>query len=312
MRISRWRENSAVQVYSKAYADSLPRFDRGVSLVSWAYNEEELIEEFLRRADAHMAACVDDYEIVVVDDGSKDRTPEILARLAAEMPRLRVLTNEVNRNVGYSSRRAVAAASKEFMFWQTVDWSYDIGLLRIFLELLKTHDVVAGVRRAPVQVKLGLLKPLAVLLKLFGIKHLTRRSDTVRKALVSVINYSLIRVLFSLKLSDYQNVVFYPSKLIQRIINTAEADSSFANPELLYKSFTQGATIMEVPISFIPRKAGSAKGTRFKAISSSVRDVFKFWWQWRVLGRIDKKPGGRVVRLDPKQWPKPLAPGEPG
>ncbi|WP_243312601.1 glycosyltransferase family 2 protein [Fundidesulfovibrio agrisoli] len=292
-------------LYSKQYADALPKFDRGVSLVSWAYNEEILIEGFLRRADAMLSSSVEDYEIVVVDDGSKDRTPEILARLSAELPRLRVVTNEVNRNVGYSSRRAVASATKEYLFWQTVDWSYDITLLRIFLEFLKTCDVVAGVRRAPVTVRLGLFKPLALLLKLFGIKHLTRRSDTVPKALVSVINYSLIRVLYGLPLSDYQNVVFYPSRLIQPIIATAEADSSFANPELLYKAFMSGASLVEVPINFIPREAGEAKGTRLKALRASLKDVFKFWWAWRVLGKVKKAPGGRVIRLDPAQWETP-------
>ncbi len=289
-------------VYNKAYADSLPKFDRGVSLVSWAYNEEELIECFLRRADAMLARSVEDYEIVVVDDGSQDHTPAILTRLAAEMPCLRVLTNEVNRNVGYSSRRGVAAASKEYLFWQTVDWSYDISLLRVFLELLRTHDVVAGVRRAPVQVKLRLFKPVALILKLFGIKHLTRRSDTVPKALVSVCNYSLIRLLFGLPLSDYQNVVFYPSQLIQPIIATAEADSSFANPELLYKAFVGGASIVEVPISFIPRAMGTAKGTHLKAIKASIKDVFKFWWKWRVLGQLRKTAGGHVTRIDSGQW----------
>ena len=289
-------------VYDKTYADSLPKFDRGVSLLSWAYNEEALIESFLRRADAMLSRYVEDYEIVVVDDGSKDRTPKILARLSAELPHLRVLTNEVNRNVGYSSRRAVASASKEFLFWQTVDWSYDITLLRVFLELLKTHDVVAGVRRAPVQVRLGLFKPLALLLKLFGVRHLTRRSDTVPKALVSVINYSLIRFLFGFPLSDYQNVVFYSSCLIQPIVATAEADSSFANPELLYKAFMRGASLVEVPINFIPREAGEAKGTRLKSIRASTKDVFKFWWKWCVLGELKKVPGGRVTRLDPGQW----------
>ncbi|MFZ5426242.1 MAG: glycosyltransferase family 2 protein [Thermodesulfobacteriota bacterium] len=288
--------------YSRAYADSLPKFDRGVSLVSWAYNEEELIEDFLRRADALLSSCAEDYEIVVVDDGSKDRTPEILARLSAEMPRLRVLINDTNRNVGYSSRRAIAAASKEYLFWQTVDWAYDISLLRIYLELLKQHDVVAGVRRAPVNVKLGLFRPLALFLKLFGIKHLTSRSDTVPKALVSVINYTLIRLLFGLKLSDYQNVVFYPSRLVQPIIEGAESDSSFTNPELLYKAYMRGASIAEAPINFIARQAGTAKGTRLKAIRASVRDVFKFWWKWRVLGRIDKRPGGRITRLRLEEW----------
>ncbi|KAF0235145.1 MAG: hypothetical protein FD177_304 [Desulfovibrionaceae bacterium] len=293
-----------MQVYSQAYCNSLPKFDRSVSLVSWAYNEEEIIENFVRRADALLASCVDDYEIVIVDDGSNDRTPLILSRLMTEIQHLRVLTNEVNRNVGFSSRRAVAAASKDYIFWQTVDWSYDIGLLRIFLEMLKTHDVVAGVRRAPVKIQMRLIKPLVLFFKIFGLKHLTQRSDTVLKALVSVINYSLIRLLFGLQLSDYQNVVFYPAQIIQPLITTAEADSSFANPELLFKAIMKGASIAEAPINFIPRSAGQAKGTRFKAIKASILDIFKFWWKWRVLARIDKAPGGRVARLNPAQWPQ--------
>jgi glycosyltransferase involved in cell wall biosynthesis len=287
-------------IYSKAYADSLPKFDRSVSLVSWAYNEQELIEDFVRRADALLASCVEDYEIVVVDDGSMDRTPDILARLAAEMPLLRVITNETNRNVGYSSRRAVAEAKKEFLFWQTVDWAYDITMLRQYLEMLKRHDVVAGVRRAPVQVRLGVFKPLALGLKLLGMRHLTRRSDTVPKALVSVINYGLIRLLFGFPFSDYQNVVIYPSRLVQSI--RVEADSSFANPEMLYKAYWKGASIVEVPINFITRQAGTAKGTRFKAIRNSLLDILRFWISWCVLGRLDRSRPGRIARLDPTLW----------
>lgn len=289
-----------MSVYTEAYARSLPRFDRGVSLVSWAYNEEELIEGFVRRADALLASCVEDYEIVVVDDGSTDRTPAILARLGAEIPHLRVLTNDTNRNVGYSSRRAIASARKDYLFWQTVDWSYDITLLRVFLDLLETHDVVAGVRRAPVAVKLGLFRPLALVFKLLRREHLTKRSDTVPKALVSVINYSLIRLLFQLPLSDYQNVVFYPTELVHRF--SVEADSSFSNPELLIKAFWSGASIAEVPINFIPRTQGTAKGTRFKAIKASVVDIFKLWFRWRVLNRMDRSRPGSTTRVDPALW----------
>lgn len=283
-----------------ACALQLERFNRSVSLVSWAYNEEELIEAFVRRAHALLEQTVEEFEILVVDDGSKDATPTILAHLAQEFPELRVITNETNRNVGYSSRRAVASATKEYLLWQTVDWSYDISRLREFLELLKTHDVIAGVRRAPVQVKIVLLKPFAIVLKLLGMKHLTRRSDTVAKALVSIINYALIRVLFRLPLSDFQNVIIYPSKLVQSI--DAESNSSFANPELLYKAYWSGASIAEVPINFIPRTAGEAKGTRFKAIKASVTDVFRFWLRWVVLDKMPRTRRGSVTRLDPACW----------
>jgi hypothetical protein len=281
----------------------LPLFDAGVSLVCWAYNEEALIGGFLDRAGALMDATCADYEIVVIDDCSTDATNAIIREKAAHNPKIKLYRNDVNRNVGYSCRRAISLATKQYLFWQTVDWSYDIDRLRAYLELLKTNDVVLGVRRAPTRIRRWWARPFAALLQLLSLKHLTSRSDTVRKAAVSICNYVLIRLLFQVPLSDYQNVVFYKSAHIQAF--TMESDSSFINPELLLKSHWLGRSIVEVPIDFLPRAAGEAKGTRLKAITKSVRDVFTFWLQWKVLGRCPRTGAGRIVRLDPRQWEQP-------
>ncbi len=293
--------SSASARFTQAYCDSLPRFDRGLSWLCWAYNEEILIAGYLRRANDLLRRTVEDYEIVVVDDGSTDRTPAILKELAQEIPSLRVVTNETNRNVAYSCRRAIMAASKEYLMWQTVDWSYDISMLRAFLELLKRHDVVAGVRRAPVQQANRLHRVVGGLLRLFGIKHITRRSDTIPKALVSVINYLLVRALFRVPLSDFQNMCIYPTGLIKSM--EKEADSSFLNPEMLMKAYWSGYSIVEVPISFIPRQAGQAKGTQFKAIRASVRDIFRLWVKWILLKRGLPRRRGTVRRLVREEWP---------
>lgn len=286
--------------YTLKLANSLPKFKKGVSWLCWAYNEEALIEDYLVKANALMEEMVEDYEIIVVDDCSTDRTNELIRSLQKTMPRIRLLRNEVNRNVGYSSQRAIKAATKECLFWQTIDWSYDITLLRQFLELLNSHDVVLGVRRRPVESANKIWKPFMLLINIFGIKHVTRRSDTVRKAFVSIVNYLLIRLLFRVPLSDYQNVVFYRTSLIHSI--DFESNSSFANPEALIKSYWKGARIIEVPISFIPRKAGEAKGTRFNAIKNSVYDIFKLWFRWIILGHADRPGNGAVTRLNPADW----------
>lgn len=291
--------------YTSAYAASLPKFDRGVSWLCWAYNEEELIGEYLRRAEALLEETVEDYEIVVIDDCSTDRTNAIVAKMQRSNPHIRLIRNERNLNVGLSSRKAIQSASKEYLFWQTIDWAYDISFLRIFLELLKSYDIVAGVRRAPVRVadEIRFLKPFLALPKLFGFKHLTRRSDTVCKALVSLFNYVLIRFLFRVSLSDYQNVVFYPTRLIQSI--RYEARSSFVNPEGLLKCYWQGASIAEVPISFIPRTAGVAKGTRPKVILTSVTDIIRLWFSWVVMGGRGPVRKGLIRRLRPEEWKGP-------
>lgn len=276
------------------------KFDRSVSMVAWAYNEEDLIDEFLERASQLLDSTVEDYEIILIDDGSTDKTNEIAKAFQEKNPRLKIFKNETNLNVGISSQRAINMASKEYVFWQTIDWSYDISYLRVFLKLLKSYDLVAGVRREPVKAADRLMKPILGLMKLFGIKHITRRSDTVFKAIISVVNYILIRCLFNLPLSDYQNVVIYPTKLIQSI--NFEANSSFTNPEGLLKCHWKEVSIVEVPISFIPRQDGEAKGTRLKAIKSSIFDIVRLWFKWIILGRREKSKKGLIKRLNPNEW----------
>lgn len=266
-----------------------------LSLVSWAYNEEELIDDFVRKADNLLKKSVKDYEIVIVDDGSTDKTPEKLATLKKRFTHLRVLKNSTNRNVGFSCRRAIKAARKQVVFWQTVDWSYDIKTLKSNLKHLKTHDVLAGARRKPVVAKGLPMKIIEGLLKLFCISHLTKRSDTIWKAIISATNYCLIRMLFQVPLSDFQNVVFYPRSFIQKVC--IESKSSFANPELLLKAHWSGLSIKEMPINFISRSKGVAKGTNLKSILASVRDIFFFWYKWKIKGSFRILLHGRINRV---------------
>jgi|WetSurMetagenome_2_1015567.scaffolds.fasta_scaffold00078_20 glycosyltransferase involved in cell wall biosynthesis len=271
------------------------KFDKSLSLLCWAYNEEDSIGEYLERALSLMDSCVEDYEIVLIDDGSTDQTYAIAESFRSKTEKLKIFRNETNLNVGFSSRRAIGLASKEYLFWQTVDWSYDISDLRRNLEYLREWDIVQGVRREPVQVRIRFLKPFVALLKIFGMKYLTKRSDTVPKALVSVINYLLIRLLFQIPLSDFQNVTIYPTRWIQSI--AFEAESSFVSPEGMIKSHWNGMSIKEVPISFIPRRKGEGKGTRIPFIVKSVSDILYLWFKWIVLRKRHFVKSGKIGRL---------------
>jgi glycosyltransferase involved in cell wall biosynthesis len=251
-------------------------------MVAWGYNEEALVGDFLERALAALEAAVEDYELVLVDDGSTDRTNEIAQAIAARNPRLRVITNERNMNIGPSFKRALGAARKEFVFWQTVDWSYDLTHLRIFLELLKHYDAVVGVRPVPIR----LLSYIPVIRSIYRVRT---RSDNFRKAIVSLGNYYLVRVLYRMDFHDFQNIHFYPTSLVQSF--TLQGDSSFLAPELMARAMARGCRFLEVPIPFIPRSGGRAKGTKLRSIVRSVRDIWRNWFHWGWRFRLSRRGG---------------------
>jgi hypothetical protein len=273
------------------------KFKPSVSLLAWAFNEEELIEDFLDKAFGLLREVVEDFEVVLVDDASTDETPAILARYAAREPRLRIVRHPRNLNVGHACRTAIAHARKDFLFWQTVDWSYDLKNIRIFLELLNHYDVVQGIRPVPIR----LLSYIPVIRSIYRVRT---RSDNLRKAVVSLSNYYLLRILFGLEFHDFQNVTFYPTKLLQRC--ELGGFSSFVNPECLIRTAERGARFIEVPIAFIPRQAGTAKGASLKAITRSLRDIASSWlrWGWRFrLARLGRRaPARQIDRVAEPFW----------
>jgi glycosyltransferase involved in cell wall biosynthesis len=258
-----------------------------LSMLSWALNEEMNIAEFIDRAGTYLKALTDDFELVLIDDGSTDRTSEIAADRARTRPWLKIYRNQRNRGSGYNTKRAISLATKDYVFWQMVDWSYDIELLGQSLHLLESHDVLQGVRFDTV-----------------SWRGLWRRSDNALKGLISVVNYLLVRGLFRLPLADYQNVTVYPRKLIQSV--ALEAESAFTNPECLLKVWWKEARFQEVPVKFLKRQRGVAKGTRPAAIWAAVRDILYWWTRWIVLGRRDDFGRGQVSHWSESLAARPL------
>lgn len=246
-----------------------------LSMLGWALNEEENIGGYIERAGAFLSAVTKNYELLLIDDGSTDGTVSVAEEYRRTRPWLRIIRNECNRGSGYNTKRAISLATKDYVFWQTVDWSYDITVLGESFHLLRQWDVLQGVR-----------------LNTLSFKGLLTRSDNRRKAIISMVNYLLIRLLFRLPLHDYQNVTVYPRRLIQSVV--LETESAFTNPECLLKTWWKGARIHEVPVDFIKRQKGTAKGTRFLTVLKSVRDVVGWWWRWIVLGRRADRGRGEV------------------
>ncbi len=250
-----------------------------LSMLGWALNEEESIADYIDRAGALLASVADDYELVLVDDGSTDRTWAIATECQRTRPWLKPFRNDRNRGSGYNTKRAISLATKDYLFWQTVDWAYDITHLVRALPALGRVDVLQGIRSNALTAG-GMV---------------ARRSDNAYKGLVSLVNYRLIRTLFRLPLQDYQNVTVYPRALIQGV--TLESESSFTNAECLLKTWWRGASFAEVHVPFVKRDRGTGTGTRPRAIVAAIGDILYWWAQWIVLNRRADRGRGRVVPL---------------
>ncbi|MBF0353643.1 MAG: glycosyltransferase family 2 protein [Alphaproteobacteria bacterium] len=267
------------------------KFAGSVSMLAWAYNEELLIAEFVERAFALLDSISPDVELIIVDDGSSDKTPEILAEIAKNEPRLRVIRHATNLNVGHAIRTAFSEVRKDFFFFQTVDWSYDLQNAALFLRLLQWYDIVKGVRPVPER----LLSHIPVLRSIHRIKS---RSDTIQKAFISLSNYYIQRLLFGVDFHDYQNIFFARSTVATQTELTGE--TGFVNPECLLRSYAKGLSILEVPIHFIPRVVGEAKGTKFHVVVKSFFDVLKNWLVWGLAARLQIRQGPkrRIFRVN--------------
>ncbi len=265
------------------------KFNKSLSMLSWAYNEEKNIATFIERAMSLLENLTGDYELILIDDASTDKTYQIAGSYVERYPQLRIIRNAFNMDCGLNSRIAIKNARKDILFWTTVDWSYDLTNIRQYLEYLKKYDVVQGVKVN--RLNIGVKNTLQRIINCF--KYLRKyRSDNPFKAFVSIVNYFLIRFLFRLPTSDYQNVTFYPTKLIQSV--ELEGKSSFVNPECLLKVYWMGKSIKEVPIGFLPREKGTSKGTRFKALRAAVWDIFRLWFKWIILRKYKNRLKGKV------------------
>jgi len=200
-----------------------------------------------------------------------------------------VVQNDRNRNVGFSFKRGVSLAQKEYLFWQTIDWSYDLSDLRIFLELLDHFGVVVGIRPVPIR----LLAYVPVVRSIYRVRT---RSDDFIRAMVSLANYYVLRLLFGLNVHDFQNIQFHRTKTLQSF--ELHGESSFLGIEMMIRARSIGLDLIEVPIKFIPRSKGISKGIRLETIWKSCRDIARNWiaWGWRF--RLEGRGGhGRIYRL---------------
>ena len=214
-----------------------------------AHNEESNLEALVEEALATLPTLADEFEIIAVDDGSKDRTPQIADDLAAAHPNVvRVVHHPTNLGYGAALRSGLTAARYPLVAFTDGDRQFkvvDLGLLTARLAEADHPDVVVGFR--------------------------IKRADAPLRIAYARAYRLANRIFFGLTVTD----IDCAAKLFRREALEdvrVESGGAFFSAEMLIKLGAAGKTIVEVGIPHYPRTAGSATGAKPQVIGRAVRD----------------------------------------
>ena len=217
-----------------------------LSIVVLAYNEELTLADVVER-------CVqvgDDldirYEVIVVDDGSTDRTEAIAAQLADDHRQVRHVRHAVNQGSGMAIRSGIAASRGERIIYVPADGQFDVGEIGRFLEAAQHADVVLGARES--------------------------RSDYTWFRLLSSRTFLvLVRVLFGTDVQDVNWVHLWHRRVFERC--RVRSEGVFLLEEILVRGERAGLTVAEVDSAYRPREGGQATGGNPRTILKTLGEM---------------------------------------
>ncbi len=211
------------------------------------YNEEANVEKTTLAAIESMARVSDDFEIIIVNDGSKDQTGQIADRLAREHDNVRAVHNNPNLGYGGALQRGFKEATKPWVFYTDGDGQFDFKEIEALLPLLDKYDIVSAYR-------------------------LDRKDPFVRK--VNAFCWtSLVNVVFRLWLRDIDCAFkIFPRKLFDEI--EMRSMGALIDTEVLARAKRLGYTIGQVGVHHYPREAGEQTGANFRVIARAFKELF--------------------------------------
>lgn len=221
------------------------------------YNEEANVENMVRKAQQILPELAEKWEIIPVNDGSKDKTGEIINRLAQEYPNVHPVHHEKNQGYGGAVISGYNASKYDLVFFTDGDLQFDLREMPLLIEKLDEGDLILGFRK--------------------------NRRDPWHRKLNAYLWGSLVKTLFGFKVKD----VDCAFKLIKRrVIDKVQlsAGGAMVSTELLARSNRSGFRFVEVGVTHYPRIAGTQTGANLKVILRAFRELFKLY------GKIKNQP----------------------
>ena len=240
---------------------------KGVSIVIPAHNEQGNVAKCLTQVYTVVKKLKLDAEIILVDDGSTDRTGAIAKSFLHKIPILKIVTNRPNRGYGGAIKAGFYAASKEFVTLSHADSQYDFSQISDFLNKQNTTkaDIVSGIR--------------------------VQDKDPFYRRLNRWLWNKLIYALFGHLATDIDcGFKLYKKSVFDQI--SIPSNGALIDTQIFAGARTHGMKIEEIPVSHYPRQIGSPTGANIGVILQAITEVFVFWWQLKQEILVEQ---GRTV-----------------
>lgn len=240
-----------------------------ISLVVPVYNEEENLAHAVAVATRALVEFASRYEIILVDDASTDRTPEMTRELATADPHIRVLRHERNQKLGGTLRDGFAAASLDLVLYMDADLPFDpheIGRAINAMEVTRA-DMIAAYRY-------------------------DRTGEGLRRAVYSYVYNGIIGVLFGWPHRD----INFAFKLMRREVLEAvelRSEGSLISAELITKTKNLGFTVQQIGLDYFPRTRGRSTLSSLGVIGKIFRELVVLYPEMRHPRRRTPRPAAR-------------------
>jgi glycosyltransferase involved in cell wall biosynthesis len=237
-----------------------------------ALNDAENLRVQIPRTFETLRQFTADFEVIVVDDGSTDTTPQVLDHLGQQFPGLRVVRHPRNLGYGAALQSGFKHAAKDLVFYTDGDCQYDVGQLGTLLEMLTSDvDVVTGFKIS--------------------------RSDAAHRIVLGDLYHRFVKAIFRLRIRD----VDCDFRLIRRKVLNAISLTSNTGAicvDLMCQIERHGYRVVEVPVNHYPRLHGHSQFFRVVPVARTIVDILRLWVQLILLKRTShprgaaRSPGG--------------------
>ena len=229
-----------------------------ISVVYAAYNEEENLRDTMARSMEALRPRFQRFEVILVNDCSRDSTGKIADELAGIYPELTVIHNPQNLGFTGSLLKAFRHVRYPWVTYNAVDYPFDLCDLDKMIPLLAKADIVVAARTG-------------------------RPGYTRYRLLLSHANRMLLHLFFNVKLSDYNFIQLFPKAFLDQV-EVVSRSAGFVPPEMLIRANDMGMRVVEVPVTYYPRLKGQATAGNPRIVIRSLAELLRFWWL-RVRGK---------------------------